>query len=199
MNSLLHKHTRTIVVAAALGVASLGITSARAAADPGAASASSVARRHGCAASANHGRHRRPCKRRHRHTHAGVVSVAAVRPAVRGHPVGDRLDLHGSADADIGAAIRVKVIAGNAGGSAVATSASTAAVRALVPTTAAAPTIAGAARDGQTLHAAQGTWVGTAPISYTYQWLRNGRRSRARQAPATSSPAPTSRRRSPSG
>jgi hypothetical protein len=40
------------------------------------------------------------------------------------------------------------------------------------PTNATAPTISGIARAGQALHAGPGTWNGTPPISYAYQWLR---------------------------
>jgi PASTA domain-containing protein len=38
------------------------------------------------------------------------------------------------------------------------------------PTNSAAPTIAGIPKPGQTLTAAPGTWNGTTPIAYTYQW-----------------------------
>lgn len=34
------------------------------------------------------------------------------------------------------------------------------------------PTISGTAKSGQTLSASSGTWVGTAPITYTYEWQR---------------------------
>ncbi|MDP9225245.1 MAG: DNRLRE domain-containing protein [Actinomycetota bacterium] len=42
----------------------------------------------------------------------------------------------------------------------------------LPPQNTAAPTISGAALDGQTLAADPGGWSGTDPISYTYQWQR---------------------------
>ena len=59
------------------------------------------------------------------------------------------------------------------------------------------PSVSGDPRDGGTLTADPGTWTGTGPIDYTYQWLRCDaerrqlrRRSRARPGPPTR-PAPT--------
>src|SRR5215211_6345911 len=77
---------------------------------------------------------------------------------------------HALVSADVGSTLRVVVTASNAGGSASATSAQTAVVTAAPPANTALPTIAGTAQDGQTLTADKGTWTGTAPITYAYQW-----------------------------
>ena len=41
---------------------------------------------------------------------------------------------------------------------------------AVTPTNVTPPTIAGTPRDGETLTAAEGTWTGTPPLTYAYQW-----------------------------
>jgi hypothetical protein len=74
--------------------------------------------------------------------------------------------------ADIGSTIRSEVTASNAAGSATAHSAPSGTVAAVAPANTVAPAVSGAARDGQTLSAGTGTWTGTDPIAYTYQWQR---------------------------
>jgi hypothetical protein len=75
---------------------------------------------------------------------------------------------------DAGHAIRVRVTAANADGSATAASDATTAVAPAVSTAApkntSAPTISGTARVGQTLAASAGSWSGN-PTSFAFQWL----------------------------
>src|SRR5205823_1746532 len=76
--------------------------------------------------------------------------------------------------ADIGSTLRVAVTASNSVGSSSASSAQTAVVAAapVAPANTALPTINGLAQAGQVLSADPGSWSGTVPISYAYQWQR---------------------------
>lgn len=76
--------------------------------------------------------------------------------------------------ADVGSRLRVVVKASNAEGSALATSSPTAVVAppASSPTNKSAPTISGTTKAGQTLTVSPGTWSGTGPIKYSYEWQR---------------------------
>ena len=72
--------------------------------------------------------------------------------------------------ADIGSTLAVVVTATNAAGSTQASSAATELVGALLPSNTELPSIGGILTDGQLLSVATGSWEGTAPITYTYQW-----------------------------
>ncbi len=71
---------------------------------------------------------------------------------------------------DVGHAIRVRVTATDATGTSTETSAPTNAIKAVAPKRIGAPKIAGLLEDGQTLTVPIGTWKGTTPLSYSYQW-----------------------------
>jgi hypothetical protein len=72
---------------------------------------------------------------------------------------------------DVGARMRVEEIAANAGGPTAAPSTATATVIPLPPANTAAPTVGGAARQGQTLTETHGAWSNN-PAGYTIQWQR---------------------------
>jgi hypothetical protein len=82
---------------------------------------------------------------------------------------------------DVGHTLRVQETASNAGGSSSPASSSQSGVvqalpvgpaSATAPADRSAPTVTGTATVGSTLSASTGTWSGTAPISYAYQWQR---------------------------
>jgi hypothetical protein len=84
--------------------------------------------------------------------------------------------LYTVAPGDIGHTIRVAVTAWNAYGSGSARSAPTAPVAApapvapVKPANAALPVVSGTAQVGRSLSASSGSWTGTAPMTYGYQW-----------------------------
>jgi PASTA domain len=71
---------------------------------------------------------------------------------------------------DVGWRLYVQVRATNVAGSSVEYSSLTPPVLARPPVNTMVPQVTGAARPGAILVASAGEWVGTAPISYTYQW-----------------------------
>ncbi len=73
---------------------------------------------------------------------------------------------------DVGMTVQVIVTAKNRGGEGTAAAKRTGVIAPLAPSAAVAPTIKGEAQDGQTLTAENGTWKGTPPITFTYQWER---------------------------
>ena len=72
--------------------------------------------------------------------------------------------------ADIGSTLRAVVTATNSAGSTSATSPATSVVKGLLPSNVKLPTISGLLQVGQLLNAASGSWSGTLPITYGYQW-----------------------------
>jgi hypothetical protein len=74
--------------------------------------------------------------------------------------------------ADIGSTIRFRVTATNAAGPVGALSAATGTVAADPPSPTSSPVITGTVRDTQTLTSSRGSWSGTPPDTYSFQWRR---------------------------
>ncbi|HTA35013.1 MAG TPA: hypothetical protein VK721_16440 [Solirubrobacteraceae bacterium] len=71
-----------------------------------------------------------------------------------------------------GARLRALITAAGPGGSATSTSKPTKPIGPGPPVNTAAPVVSGSLQEGQTLTADTGTWGGTAPFEFSYQWLR---------------------------
>lgn len=76
--------------------------------------------------------------------------------------------------ADVGSTVRGIVTATNSTGSTAASSPATATVALLAPVNLEMPTISGTARHNALLSGTNGTWRGSMPITYSYQWERCG-------------------------
>ena len=85
---------------------------------------------------------------------------------------GQTTSTHVLTGADIGHEIRVGVTATNVAGSAAATTVPSSVVAASPPANTTLPQVNGLTQDGETLTAGLGSWTGTAPLGYTYQWRR---------------------------
>ncbi|MFL6240293.1 MAG: LamG-like jellyroll fold domain-containing protein [Actinomycetes bacterium] len=74
------------------------------------------------------------------------------------------------AHADVGKTVQLRVTGTNTAGSSNATSASTALIAAAPPTNNSLPTTVGTPTSGQSLSSTPGSWNGTPPFTYAYQW-----------------------------
>jgi hypothetical protein len=73
---------------------------------------------------------------------------------------------------DVGSTIRSRVTARNSFGSSSAQSTQTALIAAAPPVNLVLPAVSGSAQVGQVLTSSTGSWAGTTPLSYAFQWLR---------------------------
>jgi hypothetical protein len=73
---------------------------------------------------------------------------------------------------DVGFRIRVRVTATNSVGSTTVASNPTGTVQGQGPVNTSAPRVTGTWVEGQTVTVSPGTWTGSAPITFTYRWLR---------------------------
>src|SRR5581483_8167204 len=93
---------------------------------------------------------------------AGASCTQAAAPSV--------LATYSVAAADVGHTLRVKVLAKNIAGKGEAESEKTETVKGVPPSNVIAPSVLGLDITGQTLTANEGTWTGTEPITYAFQW-----------------------------
>jgi hypothetical protein len=73
---------------------------------------------------------------------------------------------------DVGHKLTAVVTAANGGGSAAAAAPQTATVVATAPALVSPPAVTGTPQEGATLTTSDGTWNGTTPLGYTYEWQR---------------------------
>jgi Tol biopolymer transport system component len=85
---------------------------------------------------------------------------------------GATLTTYVASGADIGRRLRVVVTATNSFGTATATSEPSEVVAGTAPTNTVRPSISGVDEVGELQFASTGTWTGSTPITYTYQWRR---------------------------
>ena len=81
-------------------------------------------------------------------------------------------DTYDLTNTDIGHTVRVEVTATNIAGDDTASSSPSALVVPEPPNNTTAPAVLGTTQDGETLSVDLGTWTGTAPLDYDYQWQR---------------------------
>ena len=169
-------HTIRVEVTASNGAGDDSATSA-----PTDGRAAGPARQHDAAPGPDrHARRRRHADRRPRRVdrrrpdrvHVPVAALRGRRLRLRGHRRRDRRRRTRSTHDDTGHAIVVVVTATNPGGSTSEASAPTGAVAAAPPVSATPPSVSGTPEDGATLTADPGTWTGTPPSDYEYQWQR---------------------------
>ncbi|MCW2924170.1 MAG: hypothetical protein JWM98_1574 [Thermoleophilia bacterium] len=117
----------------------------------------------------------------HAGTYTGQAPIALARQWQRCTAAGTAcVDIAGAtattlvlAHGDVGSTFRVRETASNSFGTApVAASVVTGTVAAVAPSNTAGPTVGGVTTDGATLTADPGTWSGTPPFTYAYQWRR---------------------------
>ena len=103
--------------------------------------------------------------------HLPVAALRRRRHQLRRHP-GATDDTYTLGSDDVGHAVTVVVTATNPAGDATSTAPATPAVAATAPHDTTPPVVGGTVEPGGTLTAGDGTWSGTTPVDFTYQWQR---------------------------